>query len=109
MTPYMICRKRWHSLEPSTGQRILMVREKRLELLRNIPLDPKSSAFTSSATLAKKIAKDFLIQNHTFCKQFFREKILFIGENRNIFVKFSVFAGKILHSSSDTFVNIYFY
>ena len=51
----------------------LMVREKRLELLRNAPLDPKSSAFTNSATLAKQIAKDYLIHNRIFCKLFFKK------------------------------------
>ena len=35
------------------GEEVRLVRERRLELLRIAPLDPKSSASTSSATLAR--------------------------------------------------------
>ena len=38
---------------------LLMVRERGVEPLRSYPLDPKSSASASSATLAYLILKDF--------------------------------------------------
>ena len=43
--------------QPETGHMVGMVRKERLELSRVTPLEPKSSASTSSATLAINLPK----------------------------------------------------
>ena len=53
--------RHWGRVQPCTGAIIVgMVRKERLELSRVAPLEPKSSASTSSATLAMKHVHAFM-------------------------------------------------